>query len=153
MTGVNANPALNRHIDAYLAHGRALGRRYRQEAWLLGTMLRDLPVLGHDDLTAQSYAMWFEARKDRHPNTRRKWAEMLRRFCLFRRRWLPECFVPGPEQACNRRPYVTPAIVGDEDIAQGGGSGRGGGGRGGGGFVGGGGRGGGCSTGDGKKKS
>ncbi len=117
MTGVNANPALNRHIDAYLAHGRALGRRYRQEAWLLGTMLRDLPVLGHDDLTAQSYAMWFEARKDRHPNSRRKWAQMLRRFCLFRRRWLPECFVPGPEQACNRRPYVTPAIVGDEDIA------------------------------------
>jgi integrase len=118
MTGMTASPSLARHIDAYLSHWRVLGRRYRQEEWLLGVVLRELPALGHSDLTAQSHARWFEARKDRHPNSRRKWAQLLRHFCLFRRRWDPDCFVPGPELACRRQPYVTPVIVGDSQMAR-----------------------------------
>jgi len=110
MTGMTASPSLARHIDAYLSHWRVLGRRYRQEEWLLGVVLRELPALGHSDLTAQSHARWFEARKDRHPNSRRKWAQLLRHFCLFRRRWDPDCFVPGPELACRRQPYVTQSL-------------------------------------------
>lgn len=117
MTDIIESTTFSRHVCAYLAHWRALGRRYRQEEWLLGALMRDLATFGHDDLTAQSYALWFEAKKDRHPNTRRKWAQLLRHFCLFRRRLSPDCFVPGPEQACNRRPYVTPVILGDDDVA------------------------------------
>ncbi|WP_029063643.1 tyrosine-type recombinase/integrase [Labrenzia sp. DG1229] len=109
---------LGHHVDAYLAHWRALGRRYRQEEWLLRAVTRDLAALGHDDLTAQSHDLWLELKKDRHPNSRRKWAQRLRHFCLFRRRLSPECFVPGPEQACKRRPHVTPIIVGDDEVAK-----------------------------------
>ena len=113
-----ANPAFVEQVASYLAHWRALGRRYRQEQWLLQTLLRELPALGHDDLTASSFEDWFECRKDRHPNSLRKWAQLLRHFCVWRRRSDPGCFVPGPELVCRAQPYVTPVILGDRHVAR-----------------------------------
>jgi integrase/recombinase XerD len=109
---------LQEHVAFYLSHWRALGRRYRQEEWLLKVLQRELPALGHHDLTAEAFSAWQDARKDRHPNSRRKWAQQVRHFCLFRRRSDPDCFVPGPELACRRQPYVTPVIVGDPQVAR-----------------------------------
>jgi integrase/recombinase XerD len=111
-----ASPAFAACVPAYLAHWRALGRQYRQEAWLLQTLLRELPALGHDDLNAQSFALWFEVRKNRHPNSRRKWAQLIRHFCVFRRHAEPDCFVPDPEQVCRRQPYVVPVIVNESTL-------------------------------------
>jgi integrase len=111
-------PALSEHITAYLAHWRALGRRYRQEQWLLQTLLRDLPLLGHDDLSADGFQRWLDSRKNLHPNTRRKWAQLLRHFCIWRRRSDPDCFVPGAELVCRAQPYVTPVILGDRPVAR-----------------------------------
>ena len=115
---MNASPAFVEHVAAYLAHWRALGRRYRQEQWLLEALLRDLPTLGHDDLTADAFRHWFDGRKDHHPNTRRKWAQLLRHFCVWRRRSDPDCFVPGPELICRAQPHVTPVILGDKHVAR-----------------------------------
>ncbi len=109
---------LQEHAASYLSHWRALGRRYRQEEWLLKVLQRELPALGYDDLTAEAFAAWQDARKDRHPNSRRKWAQLVRHFCLFRRRSEPDCFVPGPELACRRQPYVTPVIMSDAQVAR-----------------------------------
>lgn len=113
-----ASPAFVEQVGAYLAHWRALGRRYRQEQWLLETLLREVPLLGHDDLTADSFQCWFDARKDRHPNSRRKWAQLLRHFCVWRRRTDPDCFVPGAELICRARPHVTPVILGDRQVSR-----------------------------------
>jgi len=113
-----ASTAFAGQIDAYLAHWRALGRRYRQEQWLLQTLLRELPALGFDDLSAPSFERWFDARQHRHPNSRRKWAQIIRHFCIFRRRSEPGCFVPGPELICRGQPYVTPVIADDRDVAR-----------------------------------
>jgi integrase/recombinase XerD len=112
-----ANPRLVEQVAAYLAHARALGHRYRQEEWLLHTLLRELPALGHADLTADSVAAWFNSRHHLHANTRRKWAQQLRRFCLFRRRADPDCFVPPAEFACRAQPYVTPVIIEERQVA------------------------------------
>ena len=109
---------LQEHAASYLLHWRALGRRYRPEEWLLKVLQPELPALGYDDLTAEGFSAWQDARKDRHPNSRRKWAQLVRHFCLFRRRSDPECFVPGPELACRRQPYVTPVMVGDAQVAR-----------------------------------
>lgn len=113
-----ASVALADHVRAYLAHWRALGRMYRQQQWLLQTLMRELPALGCDDLNADGITRWFDGRKNRHANTRRKWAQQLRHFCLFRQRSDPGCFVPGPELACRAQPYVTPAIMGAEQIGR-----------------------------------
>ena len=109
---------LQEYAESYLSHWRALGRRYRQEEWLLKVLQRELPALGHHDLTAEAFSAWQDARKDRHPNSRRKWAQLVRHFCLFRRRSDPDCFVPEPELACRRQPYVTPVIVSDTQVAR-----------------------------------
>jgi integrase len=114
---MNAHPAFVEQVAAYLAHWRALGRRYRQEQWLLQVLLRELPTLGHDDLTADSFQCWFERRQHHHPNTRRKWAQLLRHFCVWRRRSDPDCFVPGPELICRAQPHVTPVILGEQQVA------------------------------------
>ncbi len=109
---------LQEHAASYLSHWRALGRRYRQQEWLLKVLQRELPALGHHDLTAEAFAAWQDGRKDRHPNSRRKWAQMVRHFCLFRRRSEPDCFAPGPELVCQRQPYVTPVIMSDAQVAR-----------------------------------
>lgn len=92
-----ADPALGAHIAAYLDHWRSLGRRYRQEEWLLRTMARELPALGYHDLTEHGVSAWFESRRHLHANTRRKWAQLLRHFCVFRRRADAGRFVPAVE--------------------------------------------------------
>jgi integrase len=114
----SASPALVEQVGAYLAHWRALGRRYRQEQWLLETLLRELPLLGHDDLSADSFGCWFDGRKNHHPNTRRKWAQLLRHFCVWRRRCDPGCFVPGVDLICRAQPHVTPVILCDRQVAR-----------------------------------
>lgn len=91
-----ASPAFVEQVGAYLAHWRALGRRYRQEQWLLETLLRELPLLGHDDLTADSFQCWFDARKDRHPNSRRKWARCCVTSASGAVAPIPTALSPGP---------------------------------------------------------
>jgi integrase len=115
---MKARPAFVEQVAAYLAHWRALGRRYRQEQWLLQTLLRELPALGHDDLTADGFQCWFDRCKHHHPNSRRKWAQLLHHFCVWRRRSEPGCFVPGSELICRAQPYVTPVILGGQHVAR-----------------------------------
>lgn len=114
----SASPAFTEHVAAYLAHWRALGRRYRQEQWLLQTLLRELPLLGHDDLTADGFRCWFDGRKNHHPNSRRKWAQLLHHFCVWRRRCDPDCFVPSTDLICRAQPHVTPVILGGRHVAR-----------------------------------
>jgi integrase/recombinase XerD len=114
----SASSALSEHVGAYLAHWRALGRRYRHQEWLLHTLLREIPLLGHNDLSADSFRSWLDGRKNHHPNSRRKWAEIVRHFCVWRRRIDPDCFVPGAELICRAQPYVTPVILGDRQVAR-----------------------------------
>lgn len=112
-----AHPAFVEQVAAYLAHWRALGRQYHQQEWLLHRVLVDLQAMGHDDLTASSFAAWFDSRRHLHPNTRRNCAQMLRHFCVHRRRTDPGCFVPPRELACRARPHVTPVILGEQQVA------------------------------------
>jgi integrase/recombinase XerD len=114
----SAAPAFVEQIAAYLAHWRALGRQYTQAQWLLEKLLRDLPAIGYDDLTADSFQPWLDSCKHLHPNTRRERVRILRHFCVFRRRSDPGSFVPGPEMICRARPPVTPVILGERQIAR-----------------------------------
>ncbi len=98
-------------ITRFLVHKRALGHRYRHEAWLLSTLLRHVEQIGCQDLNAQGFDRWSAGLRNNHPNTRRKWYEIVRLFCLYRRRREPGCFLPPADGAPKRQPYVTPVIV------------------------------------------
>lgn len=111
-----ASPILTEYVHSYLAHWRALGRAYRQQGHLLLSLLRELPTLGHRDITSASFQCWIDAHQSLHPNSRRKAVQIIRHFCRWRQRSDPHCYVPGEELVCRAQPYVTPVILDDRHI-------------------------------------
>ncbi len=109
---------LEESINRYIKHKRALGNVYRQESWLLKRLVNFLKDAGADDLDLSSYESWCKSRQEHHPNSRRKWQQIVRNFCLYRKRTEPECFVPQYETQTKPAPYITPVIIEPEQIAQ-----------------------------------
>lgn len=105
-------------IDRFLAHKHTLGYRCRQEAWLLPKLLDHVEQSGCRDLTARGFDRWLTSLQDRHPNTRRAWYQIVHRFCRYRRRSEPDCFLPSADGAAKHQPYVTPVIVEPGQIAR-----------------------------------
>ena len=97
-------------IAQYLAHKRALGRRYYGEELLLGRLCRHLAQSGAHELDAESFQRWLGSLRERHPNTRRKAHQIVRNFCLHWHRSEPDCFVPSDDFA-KLQPYITPVII------------------------------------------
>lgn len=110
--------ALKRAITRYLVHKRALGYRYRHEGWLLGAVYRHIRAQGGAELDAGAYDRWSNSIRHRHSNTRRKWQQILRNFCLYRHRTDRRCFVPPADGFAKLQPYVTPVIVEPEHVAR-----------------------------------
>ena len=109
---------LEQIISRYIRHKRALGNVYREVSWLLKKLVNFLKDAGADDLDLFSYEAWCKSLQDHHPNTRRKWQQIVRNFCLYRKRTEPECFVPQYETRTKPAPYITPVIIEPEQIAQ-----------------------------------
>lgn len=114
---MSAPGPLRRAIARYLSHKRSLGHVYHCEAGVLDRLHRGLRQQGRRDLDASGFDRWLHGLRDRHPNTRRKWHQLVRNFCLYRRRDEPRCFVPGDDYA-KRQPHITPVIVGPAQVAQ-----------------------------------
>ena len=109
---------IEQHIHKYITHKHTYGHQYRQEAWLLNKLSDFLQNTGVDDLDISSFNEWCKSLVDRHPNTRRKWQQIVRNFCLYRRRTEPECFVPRSDTLTRPGPYVTPIIIEPEQVAR-----------------------------------
>jgi integrase/recombinase XerD len=111
-------PSLTCAVTQFITHKRMLGHRYRHEAWLLQSLRQHVKQCGSRDLTAKYFEQWLTSLKDHHPNTRRKWYQIVRQFCLYRRRSEPGCFLPPDEGTTKGQPYVTPVIVEPAQIAR-----------------------------------
>jgi integrase/recombinase XerD len=111
-------PAFARQLEAYLRYNRALGMRYRQVDGVLIQLGRHLEENGASDLNGELYESWRRGRETRHSNTRRKAEQIVRRFCLYRRRSEPDFFVPSADGFSRLRPYARPVIVEPEQIAR-----------------------------------
>lgn len=108
--------AFERSAIRYMRHQRSLGRKFRSERYVLVSLARFLGRQG--DLDAERFEAWMRHRLDRSANTRRVGALVIRRFCLYRRRTEPDCYVPDPLYFPRRTPYVSPVIVEPADIAR-----------------------------------
>jgi integrase len=109
---------LARAVARFLDHKRTLGHRYRHEAWVLQNLRQHVERAGCHDLNARCFEKWLVSFKNRHPNTRRKWYQIARHFCVYRRCSEPDCFLPSVEGAAKRQPYVTPVILEPEQIGR-----------------------------------
>jgi hypothetical protein len=109
---------LARAIDRFLTHKRTLGHHYRQESWLLQRLDCFVTESGRRDLDEKCFTRWLMSLQDRHPNTRRKWYQIVRHFCCYRRKREPGCFLPSADGVSRPQPYVMPVIVEPQQIAR-----------------------------------
>jgi integrase len=108
---------LHAAVSDYLAHQRALGRDYASVEWLLNNVCRFAKRARSDDLDASLFDRWCRSQQHLSVNTRRKDLLILRRFCLYRQRSEPVCFVPDPLYFPRRQPSVTPVLISPQQIA------------------------------------
>src|SRR5262249_1661265 len=108
--------SLDRWIDAWLAHQRALGRGYDNEEWMLGRLRRFVVSSGASDLDQKGFDLWCASLRHLSATTRRARQLAVRKLCLFRRRSEPDCFVPNPLYFARLRPYRRPVILGPDHV-------------------------------------
>ena len=113
----NSSP-LSCAVARFLALKHALGHRYGQEAYVLQMLQRHVEQSGCRDLDAKCFESWLASFQNNHSNTRRKWYQIVRLFCVYRRRSEPGCFLPAAEGAPKLQPYITPTIVEPRQVAR-----------------------------------
>ncbi len=109
--------SLDQAIAAYLAHQRVLGRGYGNEERVLNAVRRFVARASAEDLSPTLFDRWCESLSDLAANTRRARQLIVRKFCLYRGRSEPRCFVPNPLYFARRQPYRSPIIVQPAQVA------------------------------------
>lgn len=113
-----SSTALDRWIADWLAHQRALGRGYDAAQWVLAHLRRSLASAGMADLDQAGFDRWCNSFGRLAANTRRSRQLIVRKFCLFRQRTEPDCFVPNPLYFVRRSSHEGPVIVDPQQVAQ-----------------------------------
>ncbi len=110
--------ALDAPIHDFLAHYRALGRGYgAEEHGLRG--LRDFLVReSAHDLDQTTFDLWCRHLAHLAANTLRNRQQTVHRFCQYRSRNEPDCFVPDPLSFARPQPYRAPVLVKPEQVAR-----------------------------------
>lgn len=106
-----ASGALEAAVVEFVSHQRVFGRRYDTEEWILKRLGRFVSRHGSTDLNAAVFEQWCKTHRRLSPTTRYRWQLLVRKFCLFRRRRDPRCFVPDPCSFARPRPFPPPVIV------------------------------------------
>lgn len=102
----------------YLAHQRSLGRGYNGEEWVLARLLHFVAQESGSDLDATLFDRWCDSQRELSPNTLRARQLAVRKFCLYRQRAEPGCFVPNSLYFARAQPYSPPIIVEPEQVAR-----------------------------------
>ena len=117
MSEVSSPSALDRWIADWLAHQRALGRAYGGEEWVLAHLRRSLATAGLSELDQAGFDRWCNSFAHLAATTRRGRQLTVHKFCLYRRRTEPDCYVPEPLYFVRRSPHKAPVIIDPEQVA------------------------------------
>ena len=110
--------AIGPTIARYVALKQALGRRFDTQRYLLGRFDGFLAASHAADLTAETFSAWCSSITHLMPSGRRMRMQMVRQFCLYRRRSDPACFVPDASQFPPPQPRRRPHVFSEDEIAQ-----------------------------------
>jgi integrase/recombinase XerD len=107
---VETTSVISPTIARFVSLKQALGRQYDTQRQLLVRLDRFLAARPISDLTVESYSAWCSSISHLMPSGRRMRMQLVRQFCLYRRRSEHACFVPDPSQfpppQPRRRPHV-----------------------------------------------
>ena len=109
---------LGRWIATWLLHQRSLGRRYDSAEWMLGHLRRFLADSNTADLDQAGFDRWCDSFRHLSATTRRGRQLTVHKFCRFRQRKEPHCFVPDPLYFVRLLPYRRPVIIEPQQIAR-----------------------------------
>ena len=110
MREIAATP-LGQWIAAWLTHQRSLGRGYDGEQWVLAHLQRFVESTNAADLGQAEFDRWCASFAHLSATTRRGRQLAIRKFCLYRQRTEPDCFVPDPLYFVRLCPYRRPVII------------------------------------------
>jgi len=108
----------DRAVAAFLTSQRALGRTYRAEEYALSQVRKFLAQADADDLTGPLFDTWRQSLARLSISTRLRFERTVHRFCRYRRRSEPRCFLPDPRSFVRLKPYPLPTIVSPRQVAQ-----------------------------------
>ena len=106
-------------IEDYLRLKRSLGRKYNGDEMVLRSL--DAFLVAHyplsDDLTGAIFTQWCTTLSHLMPTVRRNRMLAVRKFCLYRRRSLPQSFLPDPRSFPANHQAAIPHIVSESEMA------------------------------------
>lgn len=105
-------------VSAYLANRRALGRTYENDEYTLNRLRRFLVNAGASDLDEQLFDRWRASFYRLSNPTRIMRERAVHRFCRYRRRRDPHCFLPDPKSFTRLRSLPLPRIIEHEQVVQ-----------------------------------
>ena len=114
----NRNPlaAWDAAVTAYLTNRRALGRTYSNEEYVLNRLRRFLASTGATDLDEDLFERWRAPFYRLSNRTRIIRERAVYKFCRYRRRSEPRCFVPDPSSLARPKPAPLPRIMEREHV-------------------------------------
>jgi integrase/recombinase XerD len=117
-TANSFNSCLASDLRQYISLKQALGRRFEQASWILLKLDQFLCGLNQPaaDLTAETFKQWCHSMESVCSNTRLARMRLVRNFCLYRQRTVPDCFVPDPTQFPRFNSTFRPHIFSDGEV-------------------------------------
>jgi integrase len=122
MNNFSFKSSLGEEMRQYVRLKIALGRRYKEGIAILQSLdrfLSDLPWR-RQDLTAETFESWCKTQTGVTARVRRQRMYVIHNFCLYRRRTVPECFVPNSNLFPVWKKYqtITPYIFSASEVAK-----------------------------------
>ena len=105
-------------VTAYLSSRHTLGRAYRKEEPILGNLRRFLVQTAATDLDQTLFDQWRARLHSRSPNTRVIHDQTVFKFCCYRRRSEPGCFMPDRHSLARGTPSPLPMVIEPDQVAQ-----------------------------------
>src|SRR5438128_9702979 len=105
-------------LQGYISLKQDLGRQFQDAASVLLKLDQFLCSLGQPsvDLTPVTFKQWSQTLETHCSNTRRAQMYIVRNFCLYRQRSVPDCFVPDATHFPQAGPRFQPYIFSDPEI-------------------------------------
>ena len=107
---------LSSSIERYVELKQALGRQFYSECRVLERLNTFLSDIGAGEFTWTEFEQWSQAQSHLTPTTRRRRMQIVRNFCLYRRRTAVGCFVPDINSFPRLSQAVQPYIFSDTQI-------------------------------------
>jgi integrase/recombinase XerD len=119
-TPITFHSSLAKDLDGYISLKQALGRQFHSAIRVLLKLDRFLFTLSNPspDLTTETFKQWCQTMEMLSPNTRLAWMHIVKNFCFYRRRLVPECFVPDATQFPLAIQRIRPYIFSEKDVEQ-----------------------------------